>query len=164
MLHFPKLVLLTTTLLMLCGFFWQKPTWESINRTIDRKFPSVQNINPIELKNELEGSNNIILIDVRDEDEYEVSHIPGALHFENSNNVTFSKNSPIVVYCSVGLRSAVFAKKLEHKGFLNVKNLRGSIFEWANRGFPLLRNGTTTTKVHPYNKAWGQLLKRELRN
>ena len=41
--------------------------------------------------------------------------------------------------------------------------MSGSIFEWANEGRPVERNGERVDKVHPYNGTWGKLLKPQLR-
>ena len=41
-------------------------------------------------------------------------------------------------------------------------NLRGSLFEWANKGYPLEQDGKNTHKAHPYNAKWGQFLDKKL--
>jgi hypothetical protein len=45
---------------------------------------------------------------------------------------------------------------------LKVSNLEGSLFEWANLGYPLFRGTAAASKVHPYNANWGRLLERRL--
>ncbi len=60
------------------------------------------------------------------------------------------------------LRSAKFAKTLNQRGYAHVFNLRGSIFEWANNGYPLKRGEQIVSVVHPYNKKWGSLVKKSL--
>jgi hypothetical protein len=42
-----------------------------------------------------------------------------------------------------------------------VFNLKGSIFEWANRGNPVVNQHGVTPYVHPYNRRWGQLLNKK---
>ena len=67
------------------------------------------------------------------------------------------KDTPIVVYCSIGYRSEKVAEKLRDKGFTKVYNLYGSIFEWINRGYPVVDgSGQVVQKVHTYNKEWSQ--------
>ena len=70
---------------------------------------------------------------------------------------------PIVAYCSVGYRSSELVQKLTERGFTNVKNLDGSIFEWANRGYPVERDGEEVREVHPFDDRWGTLLHEDLR-
>ena len=71
-------------------------------------------------------------------------------------------DQPIVVYCSVGYRSSAYCAQLMNDGFTDVHDLKGSIFQWANAGLPVYRDGTIAHHVHPYNRHWGQLLERSL--
>ena len=48
-------------------------------------------------------------------------------------------------------------EKLMERGFTNVRNLYGSIFEWANKGLPMENaKGETVPAVHGYNKRWSK--------
>ena len=48
-------------------------------------------------------------------------------------------------------------KKLKKMGFTKVKNVYGSIFEWANQGYPLVDiNNASTNVVHGYSKRWSR--------
>jgi rhodanese-related sulfurtransferase len=112
------------------------------------------------------GRAQSVLLDIRTQPEFEVSHIHGARRVDpdaNASAVNLPKDQPIVTYCSVGYRSGGFAKKLQDAGYSNVQNMAGSIFQWANEGRPIERNGQRVDKVHPYNATWGKLLKSELR-
>jgi 3-mercaptopyruvate sulfurtransferase SseA len=73
------------------------------------------------------------------------------------------KNAPIVVYGSVGYRSARLAHWLAGQGYTNVRNLSGSIFQWANEDRPLFRDGRPALEVHPYDRRWGLLLESRYR-
>jgi rhodanese-related sulfurtransferase len=108
-----------------------------------------------------------VLLDVREPVEFSVSHIKGAksasTKWEALNLLKdMRKDTLVVLYCSVGYRSSELAKKLEAGGFTNVHNLEGSIFEWANRGFPLYRDDERVNVVHPFDEKWGRLLNRSL--
>jgi len=70
---------------------------------------------------------------------------------------------PIVVYCSVGVRSARLARALSATGAKQVFNLRGGIFEWANRGLPLVGPAGPARSVHGYDAEWAVLLDARLR-
>lgn len=104
----------------------------------------------------------IFLLDAREPGEYAVSHIKGAVnsgydHFDKSLLNGLDKSRPIVVYCSIGYRSEKIAQKLKKAGFTNVSNLYGSIFEWINRGYPVVdASGKSTPRIHTYNKKWGR--------
>ena len=53
-------------------------------------------------------------------------------------------------------------RDLTERGYGAVRNLEGSIFEWANAGHPVYREGREVSEVHPYDEEWGRLLDREL--
>ncbi|MGW8194766.1 MAG: rhodanese-like domain-containing protein [Desulforhopalus sp.] len=145
-------------LLPLFGFIWSHPSWESVNRTLAQKYSSVRHVSTDELSRSLDQNIVPIIIDVREKDEFDVSHLPNAVNITAVEEVNYPLTTKIVVYCSVGLRSAVFAEKLQERGYTEVLNLRGSIFEWANKGYRLLRGEQETTAVHPYNEKWSRLL------
>jgi hypothetical protein len=71
---------------------------------------------------------------------------------------TLDRDAPVVVYCSVGYRSAKVTAALQERGFTQVANLKGSIFRWANEGRPVVRGSTGVREVHPYDHTWGTLL------
>lgn len=103
-----------------------------------------------------------VLLDAREVAEFETSKIPGAKYF-GYDNPDFSildnldKEQPIVMYCSIGYRSEKMGEELQKRGFTNVKNLYGSIFEWANKNYPLVDSkDENTTKIHTYNSKWGK--------
>jgi len=103
-----------------------------------------------------------IILDAREKEEYNVSHIPGAAyigydHFRPDQVEHLDKNKPVVVYCSIGYRSEKIGKRLKKLGFTKVHNLYGSIFEWVNRGYEVedLKD-EPTKKVHTYNRKWSK--------
>ncbi|MBU7585189.1 MAG: rhodanese-like domain-containing protein [Nostoc sp. TH1S01] len=106
------------------------------------------------------------ILDARSQAEYAVSHIKGAVHIDaNTSNITalstVSKATAIVVYCSVGYRSAKVAQQLQSKGYKQIFNLSGGLFQWANEERPIVKSDENLTNlVHPYNVLWGKLLKR----
>ncbi len=133
---------------------WPGVTWPAIKARIAKEFPSVKSIGTAELA---KTEPKPVLLDVRTVAEFDVSRLAGARRVDPdaaATTVALPKNTPIVTYCSVGYRSAKFAKRLQEAGFTNVRNLEGSIFQWANEGRPI----EPGTKVHPYNKKWGVLL------
>ncbi|MCP4268692.1 MAG: rhodanese-like domain-containing protein [Candidatus Brocadiaceae bacterium] len=143
-------------------------TWPDVIRNIRNKYPDVNQLQTDELHSSLSGpkSETIILIDARTKEEFQISHIPGAKNMPYNKNplkhlTDIKPDSPIVVYCSVGYRSSILARKLHELGFKKVYNLEGSIFKWANEGKPLVQEQTTVYKVHPYNTNWGRLLEKK---
>ncbi len=105
-------------------------------------------------------SDKVLILDAREPDEYEVSHIENSVHvgfndFKISAIDTVSRTRSIVVYCSLGIRSENIARQLREAGFKYVENLYGGIFEWKNAGYPVIDDaGQETEKVHAYSKKW----------
>ena len=105
---------------------------------------------------------NVYLLDTRETEEFEVSHLKNAknvgyIWFDMRKVVTIPKSANVVVYCSVGYRSEKIAEKLMKNGFQNVHNLYGGIFEWVNEHNPVYKtNGVQTTEIHTYDKSWAK--------
>jgi len=129
---------------------------QKISRTIDFDVPV---IGVDELKS---MKSEVLLFDTREKDEFEVSRIPGAQFlgyrsFDEAKLADVSKDTKIVLYCSIGYRSEKIGEKLQSMGYSNVYNLYGSIFEWVNQGNEVVdKAGKTTKKVHTYNKNWSK--------
>ena len=115
----------------------------------------------------LYGMHHVTLLDTRELEEFQVSHLKnaiwvGAKTFEpdSVSALIKDKNSAIIVYCSIGVRSEKIGEKLIAEGYTNVKNLYGGIFDWKNNGRPVFDStDNETEKVHAFNKYWGRLLK-----
>ncbi|MBG7612590.1 rhodanese-like domain-containing protein [Polaribacter sp. BAL334] len=111
----------------------------------------------------------VVLLDAREPEEYNVSHLKEAIcvgynKFDVNNTLSKlpkDKNTKIVVYCSLGIRSETIAHQLIQAGYTNVFNLYGGIFEWKNNDFQVVDTlGKPTEKVHAFNKSWGKWLKK----
>jgi rhodanese-related sulfurtransferase len=147
--------------LLLCGFFWNTLTWDKVNKDIDKNFSDVPQITTEDAMRLYSQHGKEVFIDVRSREEYEVSHLPEAINIEDPAKVKLAPDTTIIAYCSVGYRSAIFTRGLLKRGFRHAYNMRGSIFEWANKGYPLLRGTEIVHTVHPFNKKWGVLLRPE---
>jgi rhodanese-related sulfurtransferase len=109
---------------------------------------------------------SVLFLDTRAYEEFKVSHIPNARwvgydEFSLDKMKGIDKTTPLIVYCSVGVRSEQIGKKLLDAGYTNVQNLNGSLFEWVNQGKPIVdEKGKRTRKVHAYSHAWGIWLRK----
>ena len=112
------------------------------------------------------NGNKIRLLDAREEKEFQVSHIRGAdyVGYDNFNiHQTLkkypNKELPIVVYCSLGIRSEDIGEQLQKVGYSTVFNLYGGIFEWKNQEKPVYTSkDQETEKVHTFNHEWSKWL------
>jgi hydroxyacylglutathione hydrolase len=97
----------------------------------------------VEKLNELIESNHLRVVDVRRPQEYQVGHVPGALHRPLANlekdvaALPSDKNSPTAVICAGGYRSSAAASLLERHGFTNLLNVTGGTSAWVNAGLPV---------------------------
>jgi rhodanese-related sulfurtransferase len=142
-------------------------TWPAVNTSIKTDYPQVRHLTTADLVVMLQSDSTPAptLLDVRQPDEFGVSHLQGALLAPELSDALetlagVDKSYPIVVYCSVGYRSGALAAKLQENGYTNVYNLEGSIFMWANEGRPVYAGGVRVYQVHPYDTEWGVLLDR----
>lgn len=103
-----------------------------------------------------------LLIDVRTAREFEVSHIQGAIRSDQAEAIaqrlTNQPELPVVVYCSVGARSAVMADKVRQLTGHPVYNLQGGIFRWVTEGHPVFNIQGETSVVDGYGWPWKFLL------
>ena len=117
-----------------------------------------------ELKKTEKTRTSFLILDAREKNEYDISHIKKAKfvgydNFNLSEWKNIDKETIIIVYCSVGYRSEKVGEQLKKAGFNKVLNLKGGIFDWVNSGFPVYDNGgNETKKIHAYNKSWGKWL------
>lgn len=118
-------------------------------------------VQPAQLAKELKQKQPLLMLDIRSEAEYAVSHLPGAAlvdyqTFTLKDVSNIPKDAPVVVYCAVGVRSERVGEQLQRAGYTNVRNLYGGILQWKNAGRPVVRaQNIPTERVHTYNRYWG---------
>lgn len=121
----------------------QGPT--SLRPAIDALHPDGQWVETAELSGWLRSDDPPLLLDVRTPAEFAVSHLRGARRVDpdvpDLASLRLPQNARVVVYCSVGYRSAEIADRLRERGVTRVYNLLGGIFEWANEDRPLYHEG-----------------------
>lgn len=124
----------------------------------------ISNSAPLVYVSDLKKMDNVKILDTREREEFDVSHLKGAIHVGDKRvdmsllgNVEHTDT--LVVYCTVGYRSEKVAEKLRDAGYENTFNLFGGIFAWKNDGQKVVdKSGRETEKVHCYNKTWSVFL------
>ena len=82
------------------------------------------------------------LVDVRERDEWDEGHIPGAVHIPRGHlesrieQAAPDRGRPLIVYCASGSRSAFAARTLQELGYQHVSSLAGGFTDWKRNGFP----------------------------
>jgi rhodanese-related sulfurtransferase len=151
----------------------QRVTLDDVDAAIDRIF-GIPRMACAELQAAM-ANRAVSLIDVREPEEFAVSHLPGALVVDPAlrADVFLAEapsrlgGKPPVFYCSVGIRSA----RLLHSLDWDLTNLpgpayylSGGLFRWLAEGRTLIdADGQVTRRVHPKDERWARLLVRVLR-
>lgn len=104
-----------------------------------REFPveTIPSMNAKELRERLE---QVLLVDVRQQSEWDAGHIPGAIHFEAGRipweDLPFPHDKPLAIQCASGNRSMSVSSVLRRRGYHNVNQVDGGINKWKMHGFP----------------------------
>lgn len=114
------------------------------------KFKEVAEITAEQLLQRID-SDDLVIVDVRELQEQEISMLPGAItsqEFEQNRSDYQCKT--VVVYCTIGYRSGLYAQKLCASG-CDVLNLKGAILSWTHVGGELVDANGPTKRVHINN-------------
>ena len=107
---------------------------------------------PADLKRRLDAGEPVVVVDVRDPDEYRDGHIEDAANISRGflefriGTVAPEPTTPLVLYCQTGLRSMLAARQLKELGYENVINLQGGFQKWAQSGLPVAKDKPLTTE------------------
>jgi rhodanese-related sulfurtransferase len=98
-----------------------------------------------EVKAKLDRKEKFLLIDVREESEYAADHLPGAVHLgkgiieRDVEARVPDQDTPMVLYCGGGFRSALAADNQQKMGYTQVLSMDGGIRGWREKGFALIK-------------------------
>jgi molybdopterin/thiamine biosynthesis adenylyltransferase/rhodanese-related sulfurtransferase len=104
----------------------------------------IKEMDPREVHDSVQNGNGSapVLVDVREQHEFEEAHIPGAIHVPRGHlesrieGKVGDKSRPVVLYCASGQRSALAAQTLQSMlGYDDVASMTGGITLWKDRGF-----------------------------
>jgi molybdopterin/thiamine biosynthesis adenylyltransferase/rhodanese-related sulfurtransferase len=103
----------------------------------------IQEVDPSEVHELVSsGQNGYVLVDVREQHEFEQAHLPGALHVPRGHlesrieGAAPDKSQRVIAYCASGQRSALAANTmLKELGYEHVESMTGGITLWKDRGY-----------------------------
>jgi rhodanese-related sulfurtransferase len=105
----------------------------------------VRETNVDEVKARMDRGDKFVLVDVREESEFAKDHLPNAIHMgkgvieRDVEHKVPELNTPMVLYCGGGFRSALAADNLQKMGYTNVISMDGGIRGWREKGYPLTK-------------------------
>ncbi len=89
----------------------------------------------------LQGRSDVVLVDVREQTEYDAGHIPGVklipLGQVPARMAEIPKDKTVILTCRSGNRSGQAADFLRQQGYTNVHNMEGGITAWQQAGLPI---------------------------
>ncbi len=112
-------------------------------RIVEDAKKRVREVSIEDTKARLDCGDKFVLVDVREESEYAKDHLPGAIHLgkgvieRDIEGSVPELNTPIVLYCGGGYRSALAADNLQKMGYTNVLSMDGGIRGWREKHYPL---------------------------
>ena len=101
----------------------------------------IREVSPLEA-DQLRANPRAALVDVREDGEWEQGHIPGASHVAKSHleqeieAAVPDRTTPIVLYCTAGVRSLFAGQALRAMGYQDVVSMSGGFQEWKSLGLP----------------------------
>jgi rhodanese-related sulfurtransferase len=110
-------------------------------KVVDSVRPHIQETTAQVVQNSLQNQESFILIDTREDSEWQTGHIPTAIHISKGiierdiENAVPDHNAKIVLYCGGGYRSALSAYNLQIMGYTNVISMDGGMRAWKELGF-----------------------------
>lgn len=106
-----------------------------------------------DVKAKLDRREKFLLIDVREESEYGKDHLPGAIHLgkgvieRDIEERVPDLDSPMILYCGGGFRSALATDNLQKMGYTHVLSMDGGIRGWREKGFPLVKGSGASVSI-----------------
>jgi len=106
----------------------------------------VKETNVPDVKRRIDTGEKLILVDVREDNEWAKGHVPGAVHMgkgvieRDIEQQVPDPTTKLVLYCGGGFRSALVADNLQKMGYTNVESMDGGWRGWTEAGLPTVRD------------------------
>ncbi len=114
-------------------------------KLVDDAKSRIKETNVDQVKEKLDRGEEFLLVDVREESEFAKDHLPGAIHLgkgvieRDIEGRVPDLNTPMVLYCGGGFRSAMAADNLQKMGYTNVISMDGGVRGWREKNFPMTK-------------------------
>ena len=109
---------------------------------VDDAKKRVKETNVPDVKRRIDSGEKLLLVDVREDNEWAAGHLPNALHLgkgiieRDIEQRVPDKAAKLVLYCGGGFRSALAADNLQKMGYTNVESMDGGWKGWLEAGLP----------------------------
>jgi rhodanese-related sulfurtransferase len=105
---------------------------------------NIQELSVAQVHDLLANNEDIVLVDTREDHEWETDHLPSAVHCSRGKleflieDAVPDMNSKIILYCRSGARSALAAESLQKMGYTNVYSMNGGYQGWRQSGLEII--------------------------
>jgi rhodanese-related sulfurtransferase len=116
-------------------------------RLVEEARARIREVSAAEVAQLLEAGERFELIDVREGEEWARGRLPRARHLckgiieRDVESVVPDPDTPIVLYCGGGYRSALAADALQRMGYRRVASMAGGWRDWTAAGLPVTVDG-----------------------
>ena len=106
----------------------------------------VKETNVPDVKRRIDSGEKVLLVDVREDNEWANGHLPGAVHLSKGiierdiETRVPDTGTKMILYCGGGFRSAMVADNLQKMGYTNVESMDGGWRGWLEAGQPTVRD------------------------
>ncbi|MBN8659526.1 MAG: sulfurtransferase [Candidatus Melainabacteria bacterium] len=115
---------------------------EAFEKLVAEVMPRIKEISIEEVLEKQKSEHAFVLIDVREDHEWQQGRLPGSIHLgrgileRDIEKVVADKSTEVVLYCGGGFRSALSADNMQKMGYVNVLSMAGGIRGWRERQLP----------------------------
>ncbi len=106
----------------------------------------IKETNVSDAKRRMDAGEKLVLVDVREDNEWARGHIAGAVHLSKGvierdiEQQCPDTNAKLILYCGGGFRSALVAENLQKMGYTNVESMDGGWRGWLEAGLPTAKD------------------------
>jgi rhodanese-related sulfurtransferase len=106
----------------------------------------VKETNVADVKKRMDAGEKLLLVDVREDNEWAKGHLPGAVHLgkgiieRDIEQRVSDTGAKLILYCGGGFRSAIAAENLQKMGYTNVESMDGGWKGWLEAGLPTAKD------------------------
>ncbi|SMN01093.1 Rhodanese-related sulfurtransferase [uncultured Candidatus Thioglobus sp.] len=139
---------------------------DDYHKLVEKALVSVDEIFPWDLEEEIEKNSDLILLDIREQNEFEMMHIENSLHVprgvlegaccwnydDTVPALAKARNQNIVLICRSGNRSVLAAQTMQQMGFTKVRSLKMGIKGWNDNDLEMLDIDNKTVDIDVADK------------
>jgi len=115
-------------------------------KLVNESKKKIKETNVADVKRRIDAGEKILLVDTREDNEWAIGHLPGAVHLSRGiierdiEAKVPDTSTKMILYCGGGFRSALVADNLQKMGYTNVESMDGGWKGWVGAGLPVTKD------------------------